>query len=137
MFEALERTLNHSVDRTYAEMKRGLSSLGSIASTAPFVGFFGTWIGIVSVFKGCGGDQWTCLAATFEGISEALMPAALGLAVAILTLWGYRYLSNRVDAFKVEMEGVSADLLNYLSLRCAGAPATIGAWQLESKSIPR
>jgi biopolymer transport protein ExbB/biopolymer transport protein TolQ len=98
-------------------MKKGLGSLASIASTALFLGFFGTCIGTVFAFKGCGGDKWTCLAATVEGISEGLVPTALGLIVAIPAWWGYRYLSNCVDAFEVEMENASAELLDRLLLK--------------------
>jgi biopolymer transport protein ExbB/TolQ len=114
VFEAVRRRMTRSIASARAEMKRGLGSLASIASTALALGFFGTSIGIASAFKGCGGEKWACLAATVEGISEGLVPTALGLAVAVPAWVGYRYLSNCVAAFEVEMESASAELLDRL-----------------------
>jgi biopolymer transport protein ExbB len=106
--------MERSITSARAEIKRGLGSLASIASTALSLGFFGSCIGIVSAFKGCGGQKWACLAATVEGVSEGLVPTALGLVVAIPAWVGHRYLSNCVAAFEVEMETASAELLDRL-----------------------
>lgn len=103
-----------SIASARAEMKRGLGSLASIASTALTVGFFATCIGIASVFRGCTGEKWACLAATVEGTAEGLMPTALGLVVAVPAWVGYQYLGNCVAAFEVEMEIASAELLDRL-----------------------
>jgi biopolymer transport protein ExbB/TolQ len=51
-----------------------------------------------------------------QGLSEALIPAALGLLVAVLAYWGYE-LSNEVEVFHVKMKNASLDLMNYLSHR--------------------
>jgi biopolymer transport protein ExbB len=114
VFEAVRRRMARSIALTRGEMKKGLGSLASIASTALSLGFFGTCIGMVVAFKGGSGDKWTCLAATVEGISEALVPTALGLIVATPAWCGYRYLSNCVDTFEVEMENASAELVDRL-----------------------
>jgi biopolymer transport protein ExbB/TolQ len=114
LLEAVRRRMERSIALTRGEMKRGLGSLASIASTALFLGFFGTCIGIMFAFQGCSGEKWACLAATVKGISEGLAPTALGLMVAIPAWWGYRYLSNCVDAFEVEMENISGQLLDCL-----------------------
>jgi biopolymer transport protein TolQ len=116
VFEAVRRRMERSIAVTRREMKRGLAGLASIASTALFLGFFGTCIGMVLAFRGCGGEKWACLAATVEGISEALTPTALGLIVAVPACWGYRYLSNCMVAFEMEMENASAELLDRLFL---------------------
>jgi biopolymer transport protein ExbB/TolQ len=78
------------------------------------VGLFGTVLGIVNSFVGCGAAKSTCMAAVFERLSESLVPTALGLLVAIPTLWCYKYLSSEVEAFDLEMENASVELLNYL-----------------------
>jgi biopolymer transport protein ExbB/TolQ len=106
--------MERSIALARRDMKRGLGSLASIACTALTLGFFGTCIGIASVFTGCAGEKWACLAATVEGTSEGLVPTALGLVVAVPAWVGYRYLSNCVAAFEVEMENASAELLDRL-----------------------
>jgi biopolymer transport protein ExbB/TolQ len=64
-------------------MKRSLSGLASIASTAPLVGLFGTVIGILDAFKDCIGQKWFCTMMVLEGICEALVTTARGLLVAV------------------------------------------------------
>jgi biopolymer transport protein ExbB/TolQ len=115
--ELAERSMHRSSSEVHLEMKRGLSGLATIASTAPLVGMFGTVTGIFDAFKGCGGSHWACLAATIEGICEALVTTALGLLVAVPTLWCYNYLSHKMEAFDIEMEVASLELLNYFDVR--------------------
>ena len=116
VIRAVERRLQYSTARVRDEMKQRVGSLASIGVTAPFVGFFGACVGIVAAFKGCDGEKWACLAATVEGIAEGIVPAALGLLVAIPTWWCYKYLTSRVEDFEFEMETASIELLNYLVL---------------------
>jgi len=116
VIRAVERRLQYSTAKVRGEMNRRLDSLASLGVTAPFVGFLGACVGIVAAFKGCGGEKWACLAATVEGIAEGIVPAALGLLVAIPTWWCYKYLTSRVEDFEFEMETASIELLNYLVL---------------------
>ncbi|MFN0171809.1 MAG: MotA/TolQ/ExbB proton channel family protein [Bryobacteraceae bacterium] len=105
-----ERTAAH----VRAGMKRGVTSLATIASTAPFVGFYGTVRGIEDSFPSCGCDRATLLAAIAERLSFALAPAAMGLLVAIPALWCYRYLCSEIEGFDIEMQNASLRLVNYL-----------------------
>jgi biopolymer transport protein ExbB/TolQ len=57
------------------------------------------------------------VAATIEGSAEALVPTALGLLVALPAWWGYRHSSNRAEAFDIEMENASVELLNCLTVQ--------------------
>ena len=98
-------------------MKRGLSGLASIASTAPLIGLFGTVIGLLYSFRGCGMARWACYAAIVGGIADALVSTALGLLVAVPAVWYYNYLSNKLEAFDIEMRLASLEVLNYLDLR--------------------
>ena len=52
-----------------------------------------------------------------QGLSEALIPTALGLLVAVPAYWGYKHLSHEVEVFHVEMENTSLESMNYLSHR--------------------
>jgi biopolymer transport protein ExbB/TolQ len=55
------------------------------------------------------------MAAIFEGLSQALVPTAFGVLVALVALWSYRYLAPEVEAFNLEMENESLQLINQLS----------------------
>ena len=97
--------------------KRGLSALATIGSTAPFVGLFGTVVGILNAFKGIESNKATGLSAVAGGIAEALVTTALGLLVAVPAVWAYNYFTNKVEAFDVEMDNSSMELINYFILR--------------------
>ncbi len=114
VIEAVKRALRRSANVVHIDLKRGLNSLATIASAAPFVGLLGTLLGIANSFPGCGSEQSACMAAIFERLSESLVPTALGLLVAIPALWGYKYLSSQVEAFDTEMENASGELVNHL-----------------------
>src|SRR5206468_7583692 len=81
--EASKRALERAEAIVHAELKRGLGGLATIGSTAPFVGLFGTVIGILNAFKKISEQKATGLGAVAGGISEALVTTALGLFVAI------------------------------------------------------
>jgi biopolymer transport protein ExbB/biopolymer transport protein TolQ len=116
--ESSRRALERASAIVHAELKRGLSGLATIGATAPFVGLFGTVVGIINAFKGiatAGGG--TGLAAVAGGISEALVTTALGLFVAVPAVWAYNYYTNRVEAFDVEMDNSSSELIDYFIKR--------------------
>ncbi len=96
--EDLERVLATSRLEAAAQLKRGVWVIGTVGSLAPFIGLFGTVVGIIKAFgqmavHGSGG--FSVVAA---GISEALIATAAGLAVAILALLIYNYLQVRITA---------------------------------------
>src|SRR6266702_1863097 len=117
VIDAAKRGLERSVAIVHAEMKRGLSALATIGSTAPFVGLFGTVIGILNAFKGIETNKATGLSAVAGGIAEALVTTAFGLLVAVPAVWAYNYFTNKVEAFDVEMDNSSMELINYFILR--------------------
>jgi biopolymer transport protein ExbB len=117
VIEAAKRGLERSVAIVHAEMKRGLSGLATIGSTAPFVGLFGTVTGIINAFKGIENSHATGLTAVAGGIAEALVTTAMGLIVAVPAVWAYNYFTNKVEAFDVEMDNSSMELINYFITR--------------------
>ena len=121
--EASKRALERAEAIVHAELKKGISTLATIGSTAPFVGLFGTVVGIVNAFKGISTEKSTGLAAVAGGISEALVTTAVGLFVAIPAVWMYNYFSNRVEAFDVEMGNSSSELVDYFLKRTQKAGA--------------
>src|SRR5256884_334928 len=101
----------------HAELKRGVSGLATIGSTAPFVGLFGTVVGIINAFQGISTEKSTGLGAVAGGISEALVTTAIGLFVAIPAVWMYNVFTSRIEAFDVEMGNSSSELIDYFLKR--------------------
>jgi biopolymer transport protein ExbB/TolQ len=114
MIEAAKRGLERSVATIHAELKRGLGGLATIGSTAPFVGLFGTVVGIMNAFRASAPAQGAGIATVASGISEALVTTALGLLVAVPAVWCYNYFTSTVEGFDVEMENSSMELVSYL-----------------------
>jgi len=115
--EASKRALERAEAIVHAELKRGMGTLATIGSTAPFVGLFGTVVGIVNAFHGIAAEKQTGLAAVAGGISEALVTTAIGLFVAVPAVWAYNAFSGRVEAFDIEMDNSSSELVDYFLKR--------------------
>ena len=124
VIEASKRALERAEAIVHAELKRGVSSLATIGSTAPFVGLFGTVVGIMNAFKSISTSKSTGLGAVAGGISEALITTAVGLFVAIPAVWMFNYFTNRIEAFDVEMGNSSSELIDYFLKR---TQARVGA----------
>jgi Biopolymer transport proteins len=111
--EAARQGMDRTAMITVAEMKENLGVLATVGATAPFVGLFGTVIGIIHAFEGMaksGGG----IASVSAGIAEALITTAMGLFVAIPAVWAYNYFQNRVDRFTVEMSNSGSEMSIYL-----------------------
>jgi biopolymer transport protein ExbB/biopolymer transport protein TolQ len=119
--EASKRALERSSAIVHAELKRGLSGLATIGATAPFVGLFGTVVGIINAFHGIAAQRATGLAAVAGGISEALVATAIGLFVALPAVWAFNYFTSKVEAFDVEMDNSTSELIDYFVKRSGAA----------------
>ena len=117
MVESSKRALERAQAIVHSEMERGISGLATIGSTAPFVGLFGTVVGIINAFKGIATEKSTGLGAVAGGISEALVATAIGLFVAIPAVWMFNYFNTRLKGFDVEMENSSSELIDYFLKR--------------------
>jgi biopolymer transport protein ExbB/biopolymer transport protein TolQ len=115
--EASKRALDRSEAIVHAELKRGISSLATIGSTAPFVGLFGTVVGIINAFRGIASEKSAGLGAVSAGISEALVTTAVGLFVAVPAVWMFNYFNSKLEAFDVEMGNSSSELIDYFIKR--------------------
>ena len=116
IMEASVRSMECSANRMRGQLKRGLNGLATIGSTAPFVGLFGTVIGIINSFRGYTGiTPAGLLSITAGGISEALITTGLGLLVAVPTVWAYNYFSNQLERFDMEMNHSIDAISTYLS----------------------
>ena len=117
--EASKRALQRATAILIEEFKRGLGGLATIGATAPFVGLFGTTVGIINAFQGMTAGESTGLAAVAGGISEALVATAMGLFVAVPAVWMYNYFTTKIDSFVVEMDNSSSELIDYFLKRGA------------------
>lgn len=108
-----KRAIDRETLMTTAEMKKGLGNLATISTTAPFVGLFGTVIGIINAFRGMALSGSGGLGAVSAGIAEALATTAFGLFVAVPAVWMYNYFLNKVERFQVEMSNSSSQLVDY------------------------
>jgi biopolymer transport protein ExbB/biopolymer transport protein TolQ len=110
--EAARQGMDRTAMITVAELKENLGVLATIGATAPFVGLFGTVIGIIHAFEKMatsGGG----IASVSAGIAEALITTAFGLFVAIPAVWAYNYFQNRIDRFTVEMSNSGSEMAIY------------------------
>jgi biopolymer transport protein ExbB len=115
--EASKRALERAEAIVHAELKRGLGGLATIGATAPFIGLFGTVVGILNAFREISEQKATGLGAVAGGISEALVATAIGLGVAIPAVMLYNYFTGKVEAFDVEMDNSSSELIDYFLKR--------------------
>jgi biopolymer transport protein TolQ len=89
-----------------------MSWLATIAQVGPFVGLFGTVMGIIDAFHGLGTAGAATLRAVAPGISEALITTAAGLIVAVPAVMGYNQLTSRLREFGARMDDFGRELLN-------------------------
>jgi biopolymer transport protein ExbB len=115
--EASKRALERASAIVHAELKRGVSSLATIGSTGPFVGLFGTVLGIINAFTSINTQKTTGLTAVAGGIAEALVTTAFGLFVAVPAVWMYNYFTTKLEGFDVEMDNSSSELIDYFLKR--------------------
>ncbi len=115
--ESVRLAVERAAALTTAEMKKGLGGLATIGSTAPFVGLFGTVVGIINAFTGMAATGSGGIGAVSAGISEALITTAVGLAVAIPAVWIFNYFTGLVEFFGIEMNNSSSELIDFFQKR--------------------
>ncbi|MCX6102121.1 MAG: protein TolQ [Proteobacteria bacterium] len=110
--ENLERSLNVAARREALKLESSMTFLATAASTAPFIGLFGTVWGIMNSFQNIGAQGGASLATVAPGIAEALVATAVGLACAIPATMGYNYFNNKLRGIRARMENFGSDFLN-------------------------
>ena len=108
-----KRAVKRAAAMKTADLQRGLSSLATVGSTAPFVGLFGTVVGIINAFTKMNQAQSAGIAVISGAIAEALITTAFGLVVAIPAVWMFNYFTNRVNGFAIEMQNSSEELIDF------------------------
>jgi len=123
--ETVARALERQTQLELQQLRRGQSILGTVSSTAPFVGLLGTVMGIVTAFEQMAASGSGGLATVSAGIAEALITTAIGLLVAIPAVFAFNFLSGWVDARAVDIAASSNEFLDFvarLALRSERTP---------------
>lgn len=95
------------------DLKRGLSILATIATSAPFIGLFGTIAGIINAFRGMALTGSGGIGAVASGIAEALVTTAFGIGVAVIALWCYNILNTKIDIYEAEMSNTTSQIVDF------------------------
>ena len=95
------------------DLKRGLSVLATIATSAPFIGLFGTISGIINAFRSMSLTGSGGIGAVAGGISEALVTTAFGIGVAIIALWCYALLNTKIEIYDAEMDNTTSQVIDF------------------------
>jgi biopolymer transport protein ExbB len=123
MVDAVNRALERVKERETANLRKGLSALATVASAAPFIGLFGTVVGVIGAFQALGGGGGGGMDVIGPSISEALITTAFGLFVAIPALMLFNYFTGRVEHFIVDMNDVSSEFLDFVLKEGRGSEA--------------
>ena len=111
--ESAKRAIERATIKGVQEFRRGFNALATIGSTAPFVGLFGTVFGIINAFKSMAMSGSGGITAVSVGISEALITTGVGIGVAIIAVWFFNFLLNKLDIFTGEMANASSELIDH------------------------
>ncbi len=112
VIQPVERAIERGAAEVHELLKKGMSSLATIASLAPFIGLLGTVIGIIAVFsqlKEKGAGDINALAGS---IGEALATTALGLIVAIPAAWFYNLLTTKQDMVTTNINNAASQMID-------------------------
>jgi len=114
--ERLMQNLTRSLERVYNQqnlkLEQRLPFLAVVSSSAPYIGLFGTVLGIIDAFAGIGMTGVTSLSVVAPGISEALVATAGGLMAAIPALIAYNMFRNRMRVLNMQMKNFALDVNN-------------------------
>jgi biopolymer transport protein ExbB/TolQ len=102
------------------ELKRGLNVLATIATSAPFIGLFGTIAGIINAFRGMALTGSGGIGAVASGIAEALVTTAFGIGVAIIALWCYNFLNTKIEVYDAEMANTTSQIVDFFMRKQEG-----------------
>jgi biopolymer transport protein TolQ len=111
----IDKAMDLALTREMEKLEGRLGFLATTGSAAPFIGLFGTVIGIMTSFQAIAGSKNTSLAVVAPGIAEALLATAIGLLAAIPAVIAYNKLSSDASKIAVRMEGFSDEFSAILS----------------------
>jgi biopolymer transport protein TolQ len=111
-FNAVNRSLQRASISETTRLERGIGWLASTASASPFIGLFGTVVGIIIAFEGLSSATQASIQAVAPGIAEALIATAAGIAAAVPAALAYNHFLNKIKVLTAEMDDFSLEFLN-------------------------
>ena len=108
----VERAMRRATTQEVTRLEKALTFLATTASTAPFIGLFGTVWGVMTAFRGLTTAQTSSIQAVAPGIAEALIATAVGLAAAIPAVVAFNHFAREIRVLTADMENFSAEFLN-------------------------
>ena len=132
----LERTAQTAASEAVTALERRLTWLATIGSASPFVGLFGTVMGVVEAFHGIATGGAGSIKAVAPGIADALITTAAGLFVAVPAVVAYNQFTARIRVFAAAIDDFSRELLNSLEEIPVRAPASVPT-RTPGAEIPR
>jgi biopolymer transport protein TolQ len=112
--QAVGRALQRAAITETTRLEKGVSWLASTANASPFIGLFGTVVGIIIAFQGLSLTTQASVQAVAPGIAEALIATAAGIAAAVPAAMGYNHFLNKIKLITAEMDDFSLELLNLI-----------------------
>jgi biopolymer transport protein ExbB len=113
LVDSVNRALERVKERETSNLRKGLAFLGTVASATPFIGLFGTVVGILGTFQLLKGGN-VSINEIGPKISEALVSTAIGLGVAIVGAMSFNYFTARVEQYVIDMNDVSSEFIDYV-----------------------
>jgi biopolymer transport protein TolQ len=112
--DAIQRVMQSASIDEATRMEQSLGVLASTASAAPFIGLFGTVVGIIIAFQGLSQATTSSIQAVAPGIAEALIATAAGIGAAVPAVLAYNHYVNLIKVMTAEMDSFSLRLLNLI-----------------------
>ena len=109
---AAEKSMQSAAAMERGRLERWLTYLATVGNNAPFVGLFGTVIGIIDAFHSIANQGSANLATVAPGIAEALGTTAIGLVAAVPAVMAYNYFARKIKVLGAEMDSFANDFLN-------------------------
>lgn len=111
VLDGVEHALKRSISHETTQLERLVPFLATVGSTSPFIGLFGTVVGIMNSFRDIGASGNASLATVAPGIAEALVATAAGLLAAIPAVMAYNYFTVRIGRIRGEINNFAADFM--------------------------
>jgi biopolymer transport protein ExbB len=121
--EAVAAAMMGAKSRTKLKLERNLAFLGTLGSNAPFIGLFGTVLGIIKAFRDLSVNQAGGVSVVMAGISEALVATAVGLLVAIPAVVAFNFFNRQVRSVAAHIDSLAHIILAEVHAETPAAPA--------------